>query len=488
PRGSGRVPAGWRLGVGTVTPRVIVRKAGMLTTVQDLGRPGLMRFGVAPGGALDRAALILGNRLVGNDPDAAGLEITLLGAVLEFTGEAVIAGTGGDLGARLNGAAMPRWRSVAVRTGDTVSFQPGGGRGARAYLCFAGGIAVEPVLESRSTDLAGGFGGVEGRALIAGDELPLGEPSGPLALMARRQLAAAPPDYAQNLTMRVVLGPQLDRFTPDGVATFLGNRYVVSAKADRTGIRLNGPAIAHSRGADLLSEGIAHGAVQVPGDGQPIVLLAARQTVGGYPKIATVIGADLDRLAQARPGDTIRFVEVTPGEARSATLAYWAALGPEAVVEDGGSLPRSERGGGMVNGWDPAGVVRVIEALKAADVSAFRMEVEGLTLDIQRGAGGELTVYGAATEVALATTAELETTVVAPVLGAFYRRRSPEEPPLVEIGQTVEAGQVIGLIEVMKTYHEVTAPDGGVLAAFLADDGEFVEYGQALATIARQSQ
>ncbi|MGH2531628.1 MAG: 5-oxoprolinase subunit PxpB [Thermomicrobiales bacterium] len=453
-----------------------VREAGLLTTVQDLGRPGLMRFGVAPGGVLDRAALILGNRLVGNDPDAAGLEITLVGPVLEFAGEAVVAITGGDLGARLNGATMPRWRPVAVRAGDTLSFKPGG-RGARAYLCVAGGIAVEPVLGSRSTDLAGGFGGVEGRALVAGDVVPLGEPSAPLARLLRRRLAVALPDQDRALTARVVLGPQTDRFTPDGVAAFLGNRYVVSGKADRTGIRLAGPAIGHSRGADLLSEGITHGAVQVPGDGQPIVLLAARQTIGGYPKIATVIGADLDRLGQARPGDTIRFVEVTAEEARAATLAYWAGL-----IDEGG-------GGGAVIGWDPDGVVRVIEALRAADVSAFRIEVEGLTLDVQRGAGGELVVQGAMAEVVSAPLpTPVEITATAPVLGAFYRRRSPEEPPLVEVGQAVEAGQALGLIEVMKTYHEVAAPDAGVVTAFLVDDGEFVEYGQALATIARSEE
>jgi antagonist of KipI len=317
---------------------IVVLQPGMLTTVQDLGRVGLMRFGVSPCGALDQAALILGNRLLGNEPNEAGLEITLLGPTLVFSGSAFIALTGADLGARLNGDDLPQWQPVAVGPGDELAFRRSWtrGSGVRAYLCVAGGFAVEPVLGSRSTDLWGHFGGYEGRALRSGDEIRLrGARWSPRAILGRR-LANEVPSYASEMAIRVVLGPQVDRFTDEGIATFLGSTFAVSVKADRTGVRLQGPVITQASGADLLSEGNAHGAVQVPGDGQPIVLLAARGTIGGYLKIATVVGADLDHFAQLAPGNTVQFAAVTPEEARGSRLAYLESLGPTAVVAAAG--------------------------------------------------------------------------------------------------------------------------------------------------------
>jgi KipI family sensor histidine kinase inhibitor len=478
--------------IGVVQP-------GMLTTVQDLGRSGMARFGVAPGGALDRTALILGNRLVGNDPGEAGLEITLLGPKLVFGSEATIAVTGADLGARLNGIVMPLWQPVAVAAGDEVSCQPahGNGRGARAYLSVAGGLAIEPVLGSRSTDLVGHFGGFYGRVLRSGDEIPLREKTRPEAVL-RRRLAIAPPAYEQAMTARVTFGPQRDRFTDEGIATFLGEAFQVSTKANRTGIRLAGPRIAHTNGADLVSEGIAHGAVQVPGDGQPIVLLAARQTVGGYVKIATVIGADLDRFAQLRPGASVRFAEVTLEEARRETLGSRRAAGPDAVDElpavyagwGPGAVSAAIEGTAEVGSggaWDPAGVVRVIEAARTAGVSSFRLEIAeaGLKLELHRG---EVvgTAPGSTTQVPSDFEQRLpeETVVTAPVLGVLYRRNAPEQPLLAEEGDTVAAGQTLALLEVMKTYHEVRAPRAGILVAFLAEDGQFVEYGQPIARLA----
>jgi antagonist of KipI len=460
----------------------------MVTTVQDLGRPGLARFGVSTAGALDRGALILGNRLVGNEPDAAGLEITLLGPELCFTAPAVIALTGADLGARVNDAPVPMWQPAAVPAGGRLTCRPGSGQGVRAYLCVAGGIEVEPVLGSRSTDLAGGFGGVDGRPLQRGDELAVGQANQPRSRLLARRLAAPPPTIEPQLTARVVLGPQADRFTADGLATFLGSRFTVSAKADRTGVRLTGPTIAHEHGADILSEGIAHGAIQVPGDGQPIVLLAARHTIGGYVKIATVIGADLDRFAQLRPGDGVRFVEVTPEEARAATLAYWNALDADAVIEQGQASEETgvDQAGNW--GWTPDGVVKVIEALRAADVSAFRIEVAGLTLAVRRGAGGDLNITDAKQPVTTppnpnAESAGSATTITAPVIGVFFRRQHPDDPPLAEPGQHVDADQPIAVLEVMKTYHQITAPHPGALQDFLVEDGQFVEYGQPVATM-----
>jgi antagonist of KipI len=457
---------------------------GMLTTVQDLGRPGLARFGVATGGALDRRAQILGNRLVLNDPGAAGLEITLLGPELCFTAQAVIALTGADLGARVNDTALPLWQPVVVAAGSTLTFQPGTGSGVRAYLCIAGGIDIEPVLGSRSTDLAAGFGGINGWALHQGDELPIGHPRQALSTINGRRLAEPPPMIDGELTARVVLGPQADRFTDAGLATFLGSRYTASAKADRTGVRLTGPAIAHNHGADILSEGIAHGAIQVPGDGQPIVLLAARHTIGGYVKIATVIGADLDRFAQLRPGDGVRFVDVTPDDARTATLAYWASVDAGAVIEHGQAA--EEEGVDQARGWTPEGVVKVIEALRSANVSELRIDIAGLTLEVRREASGALTITDRNHPAAPPPTPDTRatgTTITAPVIGVFYRRQNPDEPPLAEPGQHVAPDQPIAVLEVMKTYHQITAPHAGTLESFLADDGQFVEYGQPIATM-----
>ncbi len=473
-----------------------VISAGLLTTIQDLGRPGWARFGVSPGGALDRAALILGNRLVGNDPGEAGLEITLLGPTLLFEQPAVIAITGADLGPRLNGMPVALWTPIRIAPGDELSFMPSGGAGARAYLCVAGGLDIEPVLGSRSTDLVGRFGGLGGRPLQPDDTIPLRAPGAPLDQVLRRRLAIDAPAYSGPLTARVTLGPQQDRFTEDGIHTFLSQTYRVSSKADRTGIRLEGPAIAHRSGADLLSEGIAHGAVQVPGDGQPIVLLAARQTVGGYVKIATVIGADLDQFAQRRPGDPVSFHAVSLQTAREATLNYLARLGPEAVVDEEprftGFAAGEDRSVEMnedtaESAWDPEGVERVIRAAEAAGVTMLRLSIAsiGLSLELSRGQPRITDRTDAGAEpVPASPEPEPVITVTAPVLGVFYRRNGPGLPPLADEGLPVEEGQVLGLIEVMKTYHEVRAPRSGALLRFLVDDGQFVEYGQAIAQIA----
>ena len=476
-------------------PGILVRDGGLLTTVQDLGRPGFARFGVSPGGAVDRTALILGNRLVGNPPDEAGLEITLVGPRLEFGRPAIVALTGADLGARLDGGAIPRWEPLRVRAGQTLAFDPrrAAAVGVRAYLCVAGGLAIPAVMGSRSTELFGGFGGVDGRALRDGDVLPFRDQPGDADALRRRRLAGPPPRHAASVTTRVVLGPQESRFTDESLATFLGQPYAVTAKADRMALRLEGPPLAHRGGPDLISEGIPLGAVQVPGDGQPIVLLPARQTVGGYAKIATAIGADLDALGQLRPGGEVAFRAVTVEVARAATLAYRVALGEDAVVAGRAGVigwgygPDAMPGGrtGMepdrperaAEPWTPEAVVRLIQALADADVSACTLTAPGFSLDLRRGPEGGLRPVAQPA----AAPGHDEDVVVAPMIGVFYRRPAPDQPPFVEEGAAIGAGQAIGVLEVMKTYHEVTAPRSGTLAAFLIADGDFVEYGQAIA-------
>jgi KipI family sensor histidine kinase inhibitor len=280
---------------------------GLQTTIQDLGRQGYGHMGVAPGGAVDRAALVAGNRLLGNRDDAAALEITLVGPMLRFLKPGRISLTGGELGAALNGQWMPVGAARVVGPGDELRFGPHHfTSGARAYLCATGGIDVPERMGSRSTDLNARFGGFQGRALLAGDRLRTGD-SLRLATEVTGKIASI------TNVFRVVEGPHRKRFGDDAWEAFLNQDFTVSSSSNRMGIRLDGPRLVPEGGADIISEGMVTGAIQVTGEGQPIVMLPARATIGGYPKIAVVIAADLDALGQLRPGDRIRFEVVSLG-------------------------------------------------------------------------------------------------------------------------------------------------------------------------------
>ncbi len=302
-----------------------VLDGGLFTTVQDLGRFGFQRYGVPVSGAMDRAACLAANALAGNPPDAAVLEMTMVGPRLQFTAPATIAIAGADLGPHLDDEPAPAWRTLKVTGGQTLWFS-GPEDGARACLAVLGGIDVPAVLGSRSTYVRSRLGGLYGRRLEDGDELPIGERLAATPSPIRDVPRHERPAYGHDHAIRVVRGPQDDRFTPEGLSTFLSSTYVVTGSADRMGYRLQGPAIAHAGGADIVSDGSPLGGVQVAGDGQPIVLMADRGTAGGYTKIATVITVDTWRLAQAAPGDTVRFREVTLTEAQAALRARTAWL------------------------------------------------------------------------------------------------------------------------------------------------------------------
>jgi biotin-dependent carboxylase-like uncharacterized protein len=266
---------------------------------------------------MDLFSLRAANRLVGNPDEAAGLEMTLVGPRLRFVAPATIAVTGADLGARLDGSALPTWQSVLVETGAEIWFA-GPASGIRAYLAVAGAFDVPLVLGSRSTYTRSKLGGLEGRRLQAGDALHVASER-PVLLGGTLHLPAAHrPAYGHACALRVVLGPQDDRFTAAGIETFLSSTFTVTPQSDRMGYRMSGPRIEHLRGPDLISDGTPFGAVQVAGDGVPIVLLADRGTAGGYTKIATVIGPDIPKLTQAVPGDAVTFVAVGLDEAYAA--------------------------------------------------------------------------------------------------------------------------------------------------------------------------
>lgn len=293
----------------------LVEEAGLLTTVQDGGRFGYERFGVSPSGPMDRRAFQIANILVGNDRRESALEATILGPALRFDGDGVIALTGADMGAALNGVPCPAWQAVAVRAGDRLTTGPVRS-GCRTYIAFSGGLDVPAVMGSRSTALHSGVGGYKGRKLAAGDVLAVRPAPLPQNLPARR--AAPPPPYGGDVTLRVILGPQEDMFTEEGLDTFLSQPYTVSNDFSRMGCRLEGPVIRHREDGNILSDGMVTGAVQVPTSGQPIIMTADRQTVGGYTKIAAVISADLPLIGQCKAGDVLRFRAVSLAEAHEA--------------------------------------------------------------------------------------------------------------------------------------------------------------------------
>ncbi len=361
------------------------------------------------------------------------------------------------------------------------------------------------------------------------------------------------------VTLRFVRGPQADRFDDETFATFTSATYQVTSRSDRVGLRLRGPALRSETGVDLISEGMTTGAIQIAGDGQPIVMLPARATIGGYARIGTVIGADLDRLAQLPPGAAIRFSEVSLTEARDLTLASLAARrvlieGDDAIQSrlseeerermqaderderDVADDQRQDEVGDRAEGaedmarqalvglpvkparaaWDARGVRRIIQALARTGVTDFELRVESAGLYLRIGRAGDVEAEQqqpdpAATQARQRLAGEAEsgmggaepvgiddfgvdpslatgdeaTTVTAPMLGIFYRRPSPEEPLFAQAGATIEEGQTIGLIEVMKSFHEVPAPHAGTFDAYLADDGQSVEFGAPLARLYR---
>ena len=286
---------------------------GLLTTVQDAGRFGHRALGVGPAGALDPYSRMIANLLVGNPGDAAVLEITLQGPVLRFHCAARIAICGAPVDARVGDREIPGWRPIDLPAGTELKL--GGCRdGCRATLAVAGGIDVPLVLGSRSTDLRGGFGGVEGRALRAGDRLPL-TASGVATLLAMPSWWIDPaPDLEFPVEAAFRLLPGRDAVA--GGDAWMSERFRVSPASNRQGLRLQGPSLQVEVASERISEPVAPGTVQLPPDGQPIVLLADAQTVGGYPRIGHVASADLARLAQLRPGDSLHFEAIEPDAAR----------------------------------------------------------------------------------------------------------------------------------------------------------------------------
>ncbi|MGB7435385.1 MAG: biotin-dependent carboxyltransferase family protein [Candidatus Acidiferrum sp.] len=293
---------------------LVVESPGLLTTIQDLGRPGFGPIGVSPSGAADPVAARLGNLLVSNDAGAAVVEMTLLGGRFLFPDGAVIAVTGADLGATIQGRPVEMWTAQTVAPSTRITFGPTKDF-ARGYLAVAGGIKVPSFLGSASTHLLSSLGGHEGRALRKGDVLRAGEPQ--TTIPPRRISPAVLLDLRPGKILRVTDGPQIDTFSSHAKRLFFHSTFRVCEESDRTGLRLEGPKLTSKFRGEMITEGVPLGAIQVTPSGQTIILFVEQQTTGGYPKIANVIGVDLHRLGQLRPRDEIRFERTSLAVARS---------------------------------------------------------------------------------------------------------------------------------------------------------------------------
>ncbi len=294
-----------------------VIRPGLLTTIQDRGRWGMQARGVPPAGPMDPWSHRLANALVGNAPTAATLEVTLVGPEIEFADERLVALAGAEFAIEIDGRRQLVNTAFTVSAGSRLKVGVRGA-GARAYLAIAGGVDVPPVLGSRATHLTSRMGGLAGRALVAGDSLPLGAPTdAPPA--AGRGIAPVLPAPGRETRIRVMPGPQRERFSDEAIDVLQSDEYVVGNQSDRMGFRLLGQSLAHSGSADIISDATPLGVLQVPASGQPVMLMADRQTTGGYANLATVISADIGLAGQLAPGDRIRF-EVCGLQAAMAAL------------------------------------------------------------------------------------------------------------------------------------------------------------------------
>ncbi|MBF4694426.1 5-oxoprolinase subunit C family protein [Fusibacter ferrireducens] len=315
---------------------------GLLTTFQDDGRKGYQQYGVPVAGAMDSFAMQLANILVGNHRNDVVLEITMKGPSIEFTAKTYIALTGGKCPVTLDGNSVNMYETVCVHKGSILKI----GQvyeGFRVYLAVRGSFDLPKIMGSASTYLRGRIGGLEGDKLRVGAVLSIKEISKNRYFNLRKMPEEVIPVYDDSIDVKVILGPEDDSFTPEGMKTFLGNEYILTHQCDRMGYRLEGAKIEHREGADIISSGISLGAIQVPSHGEPIIMMADRQPTGGYAKIANVISCDISRLAQLKPGDKVRFSAVRIDEAHQMIKAQEQTLTDLAAYYEKNEIVVSER-------------------------------------------------------------------------------------------------------------------------------------------------
>ena len=289
---------------------ILIHEPGLFTTVQDEGRYGYQQFGVTPSGPMDARSFHIANLLVGNNLGEGALEMTFQGPTMKFEEANVVAVTGADMKPTLNGKPVPMYEAFVVEKDDVLKFQFAM-NGSRGYVAFAGGLDIPLLMESKSTLASKGLGGVDGRKLQKEDHIGFTAPKKELPHMESRKVTK--PEFPnKEVVLRVIRGPQDDCFSEEEIRRFFWYGFKVTNEFDRMGCRLErSEPVKHLQDGNIISDGIACGSIQVPTNGQPIIMLADRQTVGGYTKIGTVISVDLSKLAQAKPGMDVRFVEVS---------------------------------------------------------------------------------------------------------------------------------------------------------------------------------
>lgn len=294
---------------------IIIKKSGLFTTIQDLGRIGYQSYGFSVCGVMDKKSAIIANMLVDNDINEAVLEITINGPIIKFAESNIISITGSDFNAKINNVSAPLYQAILINKGDILSFGYGK-NGSRAYVSFSGGLKIPKVMGSKSTDVRCKIGGFKGRVLKADDYISFENPTDYISNFLSKKIYIPKNNIQQEVTLRVILGPQDNYFTEDGINTFFSNSYTISNEFDRMGCKLDGPFIKHKNEADIISDGIALGSIQIPSHGKPIIMLSDRQTTGGYTKIGTIISIDIHKLVQRKVGDKVNFKSISIEEAQ----------------------------------------------------------------------------------------------------------------------------------------------------------------------------
>ena len=413
-----------------------VIRPGACTTIQDLGRIGYQKFGIPVAGVMDEFAASVANFLVGNERNEAVLEITYLGPTLAFQEEMLIGIAGADVSPKLNGVPVPVWESFTVKKDDVLSFGSVKS-GVRAYIAFAGSIDVPPVNGSKSTLMKSKIGGFQGRMLQAGDELAICVRHGSVP---QRLPARFIPVYPHSNDISVCLGPQDDYFTEQGIADFFRQPYTITANADRMGIRLDGAAVAHKTKADIISDAAVIGSIQVPADGKPIILMADRQTTGGYAKIGTVIKEDIIKLAQMASKDTVQFRRISMEDAQQKYRAFYQKL------------------------------EEIQKALQdSANIGAKSNTADTVETASSRGAGS--VPSGAQSTGTATNTAAVKETICLPVPGTLSKIA-------VKTGDTVNEGDLLFTFEAMKMENDMTAPCSGTVGRIYKTVGDSSDTGE----------
>ena len=413
-----------------------VIRPGACTTIQDLGRIGYQKFGIPVAGVMDEFAASVANFLVGNERNEAVLEITYLGPTLAFQEEMLIGIAGADVSPKLNGAPVPVWESFTVKKDDVLSFGSVKS-GVRAYIAFAGSIDVPPVNGSKSTLMKSKIGGFQGRMLQAGDELAICVRHGSVP---QRLPARFIPVYPHSNDISVCLGPQDDYFTEQGISDFFRQPYTITANADRMGIRLDGAAVAHKTKADIISDAAVIGSIQVPADGKPIILMADRQTTGGYAKIGTVIKEDIIKLAQMASKDTVQFRRISMEDAQQKYRAFYQKL------------------------------EEIQKALQdSANIGAKSCAADTAETASTRGVGS--VPSGTQSTGTATNTAAVKETICLPVPGTLSKIA-------VKTGDTVKEGDLLFTFEAMKMENDMTAPCSGTVGRIYKTAGDSSDTGE----------